>query len=393
MNRNLKMVVCHSEEIDSADLVQDLIQQAEHQLEGRSADACLLFAAIDFDHQLILDGIQSKWADIKLVGGTTDGECSTGLGFLEDSAVLIIFSSSVVKFGFGVGQIRNGDLVSACKDAVSQAENDLGGTAGLCLTISGNQELDNARLMDSLEDLLPDGVPVFGGVPGDQWRFEKLYQFGKGTVYDDAIPILLISDDIDYAYGIDSGWEALGAAGRVTKSEDNIVYTINEQTAKEYYETTLGMSLEDTFSPGEFPIVILDEQDAFQFQRAPVGFLPDGSGGIKFFGTMPQGAKVTIAGANRDVIIKGTESSIDRAINNVENRDQIVGALIVSCSGRRVMLGTMTGKEPEIIKKALGPDIPFGGFYGYGEFAPPQSSFRRSGLHNQTMVSLIFLSD
>ncbi len=393
MNKKLGMVVCHSEEIDSGDLVEDLLHQADEQLNGNSADACLLFAAIDFDHQFILEEIRKKWSNIKIIGGTTDGECSSGLGFREDSAVLIIFSSSEIYFGFGVGRIQNGDLAKACRDAVSQAEEDLGRPAGLCLTISGNQHIDSNEMLNCLENEIHGEVPVFGGIPADQWRFENQYQFSSNEVHDDAIPILLMSDNVEFTYGIDSGWKALGIVGTVTKSERNTVYTINNQSAKDYYEESLGMPLSETFSPGEFPLIILDDKEAFQFQRAPVGFLDDGSGGMSFFGTIPQGANVTIAGANREAILEGTVSCLDQSLLNVKNPDRIAGALIISCSGRRVMLGTKTENEPEIIKKALGPEVPFGGFYGYGEFAPPQSAFLRSGLHNQTIVSLIFLSD
>jgi len=393
MNNNLKTVICHSEEIDSEDLLKDLLIQAEEQLNGDKADACMLLAAVDFDYQVILDGINNRWKNTKLIGGTTDGELSSRLGFREDSAVLIIFSSSQIKFAFGVGEYGDGDLEKACRDAVSQAQQELGQKAGLCLTVSGSQHIDVSKMMQILEEELPGEIPVFGGVPGDQWRFEKQYQFAGNTVYENAVPILLMSENIQFSYGIDSGWQALGNIGTVTRAEGNTVFTIDNRTAKNYYEETLGMTLADSLSPGEFPLIILDNNETFQFQRAPVGFLEDNSGGMRFFGGIPEGSKVIIAGADREAILAGSKSCIAKAMERVEDPKRIAGVLIFSCSGRRIMLGTMIGKEQQIIKDKLGPHIPFGGFYGYGEFAPPQSSFLRSGLHNQTIVSLIFLKD
>lgn len=393
MTGNLEMVICHSDELDTNDLLEDLLDQAEGQLNGRNADACVLLVAIDFDYQCILDGIHTKWNDTKLIGGTTDGELSSRLGFREDSAVLIIFSSSQIQFAIGLGEYGDGDMERACRDAVGQAQQQLEGTAGLCLTVSGNQHIDSSEMLRILEDELTGEIPVFGGIPADQWRFEKQYQFAGASVYENAVPILLISENIRFTYGIDSGWHSLGDVGVVTRSEGNTVYTIDNRSAKDYYEETLGMSLTDTFNPGEFPIIILDENETFQFQRAPVGFLDDNSGGMQFFGGIPEGSNVTIAGADRDAILAGTESSISRAIEKISKPDRIVGAFIISCSGRRVMLGTRIEREQEILCEKLGPDVPFGGFYGYGEFAPPQRSFLRSGLHNQTIVSLIFLSD
>ncbi len=393
MPADLEMVVCHSDELDAGEVLNDLLAQAESQLEGRAADACLLFVAMDFNHQIILDGILARWPEVQLIGGTTDGELSGSLGFREDSAVLIAFSSPRIRFAAGVGEYESSDIAAACREAAARALTNLGSSPGLCLTVTGNQNVDVSAVLENLENALPANLPVFGGVPGDQWRFEKQYQFAGSNVYENAVPILLMSEEVHFTFGIASGWQALGHVGTVTRGEGRTIYTIDNRPAKDFYEETLGMSITGSTSPSEFPLVTLDQDGQFQFQRAPVGILEDGSGGMMFFGSIPQGARVTIAGADRDSILAGTESSIQQALKQIDNRDQVVGALVFSCSGRRVVLGTRVEEEHEILREQLGSGIPFGGFYGYGEIAPPQSSFHQSGLHNQTIICLIFLSE
>src|SRR5271155_1644991 len=63
--------------------------------------------------------------------------------------------------------------------------------------------------------------------------------------------------------------------------------------------------------------------------------------------------------------------------------DQV--AILVSCIGRRLLMGQHIADELEAASSEFGPQIPQLGFYSYGEISP----HRVSGvceLHNQTMT-------
>jgi hypothetical protein len=59
--------------------------------------------------------------------------------------------------------------------------------------------------------------------------------------------------------------------------------------------------------------------------------------------------------------------------------------LVVSCVGRRLVMGQMTEEELEIVQKKLGGETAITGFYSYGELAP-FSDVLLCQLHNQTMT-------
>ena len=40
--------------------------------------------------------------------------------------------------------------------------------------------------------------------------------------------------------GMDSGWEAIGETGTITRSEGNVIYEINHKPALEFYSNILG---------------------------------------------------------------------------------------------------------------------------------------------------------
>jgi hypothetical protein len=60
-------------------------------------------------------------------------------------------------------------------------------------------------------------------------------------------------------------------------------------------------------------------------------------------------------------------------------------ALLVSCIGRRLLMGQRVHEEIEAASAELGQEATLLGFYSYGEISPHGSS-GFSELHNQTMT-------
>ena len=384
---NFDFIVCHSSDIETDDTVVELFEQADKKLNGRIPNACILFLSIDYNHQLILDKINQKWDGIQLIGGTTDGELSSDLGFVEDSAVMILLVSDSVVFKASAGDLKSDEIEKVCKRLVEEATENLNTEPRLCLTIPGNIGTNNDKIVRSLSKALNNKVPVFGGTPGDQWRFKTQYQFSGKAVHTNAVTLLLFSGNLIFEYGVDSGWIPMGETGIVNKAEGNIIYEINSKSAVQFYKRSLG-ELNDP--SGEFPLVILNEKDEIIYQRTPARILSDNSGGIVFLGEIPSGSKVQIATAERDNILEGTKRSIKMAIDKFPKDKIIKGCLFISCAGRKALLGTRTRDEMKIAEELIGDDVPKAGFYAYSEISPLKSDHAFSVLHNQTFVTILF---
>ena len=76
----LTAVVGHSEETDPAAVAAEVLAQCRAKLGSTPVKAGLLFAAIDFDHQVILDAISRCYPGLELIGCTTDGEVGASHG-------------------------------------------------------------------------------------------------------------------------------------------------------------------------------------------------------------------------------------------------------------------------------------------------------------------------
>lgn len=385
MEDHLKVVVCHSEDVDTEDAVEDLMKQADSKLNQEKPDACILFAAIDYDHETMLKKINKRWEGLKLVGGTTDGEMSSTLGFAEDSVVMVLFKSDRVTFSTGLGDKLSEGMPEALKKATEESIREAVDPK-LCITIPGNAFINIDQIVRSLKSNLGEGIPIFGAVPGDQWRFKTQYQFHGDNVYTDSVPLLILSGQVAFSYGVDSGWGPIGEIGTVTRSEGNIIHTIDDKPAIDFYKRGLGELITPS---GEFPLVVLDAANDIMHQRAAARLLEDGSGGIIFLGEVPQGARVQIASAQREDILRGAKISMTEAKQKFPAESKIKGCLFFSCAARKALLGTQTGDEIKIARELFGDTIPMGGFYGYGEISPLKKEANNSMCHNQTFVTLL----
>lgn len=186
-----KTVVGHSNDPDSLSAVDEVIQQCISSLVGDIPKAGVLFCAIDFEYFLILHQIHQTFPGIELIGGTTDGEISSVLEFQQDSITLMLFCSDEVEIYAGVGRKVSGDPLAVTKQAVEQAKAKSTATPKLCLTHPESLTTSGVSILNGLKLALGESVPIFGGLAGDQSRYQNTYQFFQTEVLSDSVPILI----------------------------------------------------------------------------------------------------------------------------------------------------------------------------------------------------------
>jgi len=383
----LKAVVGHSNDPDSLPAITEVLEQCRQALADTSPQAGILFAAIDFDHDLILQEIHQKYPEIQLIGGTTDGEMSSVLGFEQDSLTLILFSADKIIFRTGIGLGISQDLPGAIATAVNQAALGHQAPIELCLTIPDSLTTSAVLVLESLNQALEqtfgEKVAVFGGLTADQWEFKQTYQFCGTKVYSDAIPIMLISGEILFAHGIASGWHPIGKKGIVTKADRNIVSEIDHKPALDFYHYYL-----DGMSPSqEYPLAVFDAEEIHYYMRASSGAHDVNTGSITFFGDVPEGAIVQITETTHDNILTASKTSMEQALANYPGKEP-VAAVYFSCASRKQILGSRTKEEYTLTQTCLINSLPSCGFYTNGEISPlPQQT--NSCFHNETFITLL----
>ena len=108
---------------------------------------------------------------------------------------------------------------------------------------------------------------------------------------------------------------------------------------------------------------------------------------MTFAGDVPVGSKVRFMKAN---FKKLTEAASEAASQTKLNmNDQPDFTLLISCVGRKLILGEQIDEEVKVVSKSFNEETMLAGFYSYGEISP----FNEGGdcqLHNQTMTITSF---
>ncbi|MBT6094201.1 MAG: hypothetical protein HOH04_04920 [Rhodospirillaceae bacterium] len=381
-----RVITAHTEDPDANGALDDLIIDAQRELGEVAPKAGLLFSAIDLDHGKLLAGIKRTWPSLELIGCTTDGEMSSGLGFSEDSTALILFSSSSVDISAGLGRNLGDNPEEACRQALNQASAKTDKKAALCVAVPESLTSDGQIIVEAMTTVLGDQeIPLFGAAAGDHWRFQGTNQFFGTEVVADSIPILLFSGPLSFSYAVASGRRGIGEPGVVTRSEGPVVQEIDSEPAIEFYRKFMGSNA----APNNFPLALIDKKGQIEALRASPGIVDAESGAITFVASVQQGSQVQVTVADRDAIINGCRASIEDAKARFPKGKSPQAALFFSCAGRRGILGSRAREEAEIASELLGPELPHGGFYGYGEIGPYLAEDRRARFHNETFVSLL----
>jgi hypothetical protein len=105
---------------------------------------------------------------------------------------------------------------------------------------------------------------------------------------------------------------------------------------------------------------------------------------MTFAGDVPIGCYARFMKANFDRLIDGAVGAA-RTSHEAIGSGPVDLALLVSCVGRRLVLGQRVEEEVEGVREVLGGGAVLAGFYSYGEISPFTPS-ARCELHNQTMT-------
>ncbi|MEM1427366.1 MAG: FIST N-terminal domain-containing protein, partial [Cyanobacteria bacterium P01_H01_bin.130] len=261
-----KVVVGHSNDPETPEAIAEVLQQCQQQLDpDAKPQAGVLLAAIDFEFEQLLAPIAEAFPDLELIGGTTDGEISSVLGFEQDSVSLMLFCSDRITIRTGIGERLSESVEGAVQRAVAMASQGHQGDPVLGIALYESFTDNVARVLGEIKDNLRGDIPILGGLTADQWRFKQTYQFYKGKVYSDAVVLLFFSGPLAFSFGVKSGWCPIGEPGVVTKQDSNVLYEIDHRPALAYFQHYIG----DSMPSSESPLAVFQDGATDFYLRAP----------------------------------------------------------------------------------------------------------------------------
>lgn len=256
------------------------------------------------------------------------------------------------------------------------------------LVFSDGNLVNGSELVKGLVTWTGENVMVTGGLAGDGANFNStLVGFNINAVEGQIVAIGFYGDNISITHGSQGGWDVFGLEKRITKSKSNVLFEIENQNALELYKKYLGEEASNL--PGSallFPLSVVIPGTKKPVVRTILS-INENEKSMTFAGDVPEGSKVRFMKANFDRL---TEAASGAAENTLANHTfKPVFSLLISCVGRKLILGERTVEEVKAVNKTYDNKTAIAGFYSYGEISPFNEG-NDCQLHNQTMTITSF---
>ena len=253
------------------------------------------------------------------------------------------------------------------------------------VVISEGSYVNGTELVNELGKQTNNSLPIFGGLAGDKVAFLKtIVGLNKEAEEGKVVVIGFYGDAINFSSGCEGGWSDYGPEREVTLSEKNVLYKIGDRYALDIYKEYLGKYADELPSSAlYFPLSMKENKDSSSVVRTILS-IDEKTKSMTFAGNIPQGSFVRLMKGNFDKLIDASYSAASEAFSSHAKDPEL--ALIVSCVGRKIVLGNRVEEEFEAVKEVSGNTL-LCGFYSYGEISPIKEH-KFCELHNQTIAIL-----
>ena len=260
------------------------------------------------------------------------------------------------------------------------------------LTISDGGLVNGSELVRGIEEINNGKIPITGGLAGDAARFISTYVgYNQQPEEGNIVAIGFYGNSLKIAHGSLGGWDIFGPEKIVTRSKSNLLFEIDNSNALDLYKKYLGKYADEL--PGSallFPLCVRQEGQEGYLVRTILS-INNEEKTMVFAGDIPEGSYVRFMKANFDKIIDAANQAATKTLTQfsdaVASKPKL--ALLISCVGRKLILGGRIDEEIETVKDIFGDSTIISGFYSYGEISPlnPKS---KCELNNQTMTITTF---
>lgn len=350
----------------------------------------LTFFSSDFYDQLKpFEELKQAFPKSKLVGCSTAGEIFSDQ--INDHSI----SVAVIKLDNSRIRVTISDVISS-EDSFNAGQKITAGLLGSdlksILVLSDGLTVNGSELVKGLNLGKPEEVVITGGLSGDGDQFRKTWIIVDNKMLTGKIVAIgLYGKQLKIGHGSKGGWDVFGPERRITRAKDNILYELDGKPALDLYKEYLGDRAAGLPATGLlFPLMIRENSQDRKGLVRTILAIDETKQSLTFAGDMPVGYLAKLMQANFDRLITGASEAAVAASNGSVFKPPIL-AILISCVGRRLLMGERTSEEIEATLGMFPKGTEQIGFYSYGEISPYASG--NCDLHNQTMTITTIYED
>jgi len=254
-------------------------------------------------------------------------------------------------------------------------------------------QINGSALVKGMTQVLGTRVPITGGMAGDGTAFTRTWVLDNDGLSDDrVIAIGFYGPDLQVSHGSFGGWSPFGPARKVTRAIGNVLFELDNEPALAVYKRYLGDYASGLPVSGLlFPFAMLGKHHNETGLIRTVLSVDESLGSVTLAGDIDPDGFVRLMHASTDALVDG--ASVAAVAARGAEADAVTSpnhfALLVSCMGRKVVMGDRVEEEIEAVCDVFGNAAHVAGFYSFGELCP-MSGASECKLHNQTMTISYF---
>jgi hypothetical protein len=350
-----------------------------------AADLVLAFGAVPwFATPALSAALRRRFPDAAIAGCSTAGEIAVDRVY-DGSCVLTavrLQRSSVRQVETPIRGMDDSFAAGRRLGRVLPAQ----GLAGAFVLGTG-VDINGSALVDGLQSVLGREIPLSGGLAADAGAFRRTWTLGVGGAADDQVVALgFYGDRFRMGSGSFGGWAPFGPARKVTRCQDNVLFELDGERALDIYKRYLGDHARDLPASGLlFPFEMLGaDLRSSGLIRSILG-VNEAAGSLTLAGAIDPAGYLRLMQASTDRLIEGAATAAGRVRAGAGPAGGRALVILVSCVGRKLVMGGRVDEEVEAVAQTLGGDTEVTGFYSNGEIS--SSEFHGDcRLHNQTMT-------
>lgn len=369
--------------------------QARQKVQNNLPCLGIVFSSIAFHPQKLLAGVYSVLPNVKIIGCSGAG-IITPSGINKHAVAIMLIASDKIKFINSVIKIKNDDHYTTGHDFARTLLKSFGEEKrDFFLFFTDGTHINVSELVSGIHSVLGNSFPVLGGVSSDDLRFEKSFQYLDEGFYLDRCVGILCNLGSNFSFASKHGWKPLGRPRVITKARENLIIEIENRPAISIYEDYFGAEHIKDLKKGPnalmsllYPLGIHKEGEKEYLLRNVITVQDEQT--LICQGNINEGDEIRLMIGNKNSCLEASQAALNEAKSSLKN-GRVKAAIILDSVLRSRLLRREAGQEINILKKTLGDDIPFIGFYSYGEYTPLESlSYHgRASLHNGTFSVLL----
>lgn len=340
-------------------------------------------------HGAVVRTLKARFASARVVGCSTAGEI-TPEGVSDGGIALVAIRFAHPDFRAVAAPLATmEDSAAAGAELARQLASP---TLRSAIVFAPGVAVNGSALINGLTAGLGSGVTITGGLAGDGAAFTETWTLlDERLASRQAVAIGLYGDGVHVAHGSFGGWQPFGPVREVTSASGNVLHELDGEPALEIYRRYLGDYAKDLPGSGLlFPFALLgDDHREVGLIRTILG-IDEARGSLVLAGDVVPGGFLRLMHASTTSLIEGAQAAAQAAQRMLSApRDGV--AILVSCVGRKLVMGGRVDDEIEAVADVFGQGATITGFYSNGEISPFVAA-QDCRLHNQTMT-ITYLSE